>query len=238
MKLKTPVLVLTFLTLMLMNLGLPLPAHGSAQAEDFAPGKNLIINGGFEQGFTGWNIRGCAACSSISSTEVYSGAHSYLVDTTASSTGSLIWQPIPEISGDFVLRAFVYAEQGANILELVRDWNPPTGSARFVTEVWFANPATGAVRVRAWDTMVLTDFVWPSQGWHELKIVANESKKRQSFFIDGLPFATVHTSTVFLPETIIMGDVRGVGWQSRYVYDAVGLRDRPSTHSMFLPLVY
>lgn len=180
MKLKPPVLVLTFLSLMVMNLGLPLPAHGSAQTEDPAPGTNLIINGGFEQGFTGWNIGigGCTACSSISSTEVYSGAHSYLVDTTASSTGSYIWQPIPEISGDFVLSAAVFAEQGANTIELIRDWNPRTGYAKVVTEIRFADPATNAVMVRAWDTEVLTDFVWPVQGWHELKVVANKSKRR------------------------------------------------------------
>lgn len=200
--------------------------------------QNLIANGGFEQGFSDWQIGGCSACSGISTSTVYGGAQSYSVDTTAVTSSSFIWQNIPRDLRDFALRLVVNRSKSNNTVELVRGWDSISGNAELVSEVNFADPTTGTLRWRAWHTELITDFVWPSESWHELVIIANWSKAEQMLYVDGELIATLHASSAFSPEHLILGDVPGIGSHAQYFFDDVFLAKLPLVQQrLFLPVI-
>jgi hypothetical protein len=169
---------------------------------------------------------------------VYLGEKSYRVDTTTAGRGSYIWQAVPADIRGFALRMLVNRVNSDNTVELVRNWNSSTGSAQFVSQVHFADSSTGALRWRVWNVVLDTDFIWPSDGWHELTIVADWIAAEQSLYVDGALIGKVHAPAAFSPEHLILGDTPGIGSHARYFYDDVVLARLPSAREqLFLPVI-
>jgi|YNPNPStandDraft_1061719.scaffolds.fasta_scaffold29895_2 hypothetical protein len=228
----------TMLAFVLLGLCPSLSRSMSVPHADRATAENLIINGGFEKEFLGWTQQGCVSCGAISALIAHDGQKSYSVDTTAVNTGTFVWQSLPEGIQDFELRIFVYREEKNAVFELVRNWDPVTGRADFVTEVNFAYPSSGTLRLKAWNTELVTNLIWPSYGWHELTIVANWSEARQEFFLDNRLVGVIQAPMVFLPEHVILGDVRGQGWRARYFFDGLSLLpSRPCPYLIYMPFL-
>lgn len=216
MRIRTSHFVLALL------LCLVLPAKG--QADDAlipADPADVVVNGGFELGFAHWYAGGAVGAGALSST-AHRGLQSYQVDTRSTGRGSYLWQPLSTGEDSFVLTTFVNRHAGDSTIELVRDWSGYTGQANFVTEVNFARAPSGRIRLRAWNTLVETDRLWP-RGWHKLTVVANARLARQQFYLDDRLLATIQASDVFSSEHLILGDVAGPGTRALYQFDDVSL---------------
>ena len=170
---------------------------------------NFVKNGDFGTDMIDWEPHGQV---SISNGFAYSGSKSLRVDGP-NGTNSYVAQDIPDPGSLFLVYFWIHVVSLSDdplVFELVRDWNPNTGSGRLVQRLEFYATET---RWTAWDVDLVSMSPLTPGVWHRIVIAGDAYKKATCLWQDWSTAECVVQSgfAPFEADYLLIGDT---SWQN------------------------
>ncbi len=212
------------------NYSCPWPESGNPgpPSEPKPPYTNLVTNGDFESGLTGWSSYGSV---SVSKAVAYKGSSSLLVNTSASNSG-YVYQRVGDLGNEFVMYLWIYVVSLSSdpmVVELIRNWDPSTGHADVTARFEIVDDG---MTWTMWNKVI--GKTYPNQfspnAWHRLAFALNASAKAMCWWVDAARAAcdTWPAASPFEPEYLMVGDVSYLNHAGRAYFDnliIVGLKE-------------
>ena len=153
---------------------------------------------------------------------VKKGIQSLNINTMGSPHGSYVYQDLAETTTtNFIWKFSVFRRSGANVAELVANWDRSAGTSNTVSFLSFDDSGT---RFIAWDTAQMLPFVLSKDRWHQVEVIANSASKQQTLLIDSKVIGNNVTERQMFPvQTILLGDLSSSAQQGDFVFDEVSV---------------
>lgn len=197
---------------------------------------NYVKNGDFGSDMAEWSPYGSV---SISNGFAYSGSRSLLIDTSVETYG-YVAQAIPDTGNISVMYIWIYAASASDdplVVELVRDWDPSMGSAKFVERFLFYQDRMAWT---VWDQPA--GEVSPSPmtlgSWHRLAFATDVLQESACWWVDSsyAGCSVLHGIAKFTPEYLLIGDTSWSGNAGTAYFDKVILLGFESSEAITAPI--
>jgi hypothetical protein len=189
------------------------------------PMGSVITNGGFENGFSGWE-----KYNNSEITTVHSGKRAIYFNSSREPTldHAYVWQCQTSVPEESLFRYYIYPEYlsdtDGQCVELIKNWVPSTGYGDVVAEIYiYKSHLTACAWAKGGAQFYTFPYSMPWGSWHKVELYLQPSVLKQRLVIDDVFFGNLTGTQHYAPEVVICGDVSSANSAGSAYYDDIYL---------------